>query len=69
MIDWLEVFMQHEVEGFSCSCSGDCDRERQAAYAEILRLRAAQTVAPSDLPDGGVGGSDSIASDYADSAG
>lgn len=23
-----------------CSCSGDCDRERDAAEAEILRLRA-----------------------------
>lgn len=39
--DWLKSFMrQTEARpDNSCSCSGDCDKERHAAYVEILALR------------------------------
>ena len=39
--DWLGLFMSTEAaaHGDGCSCSKDCDRERAAAYAEIVRLR------------------------------
>lgn len=45
--DWLALFIHAQVRDpeKACSCSGDCDRERAAAYAEIMRLRAAQSEA------------------------
>lgn len=40
--DWLAEFMSTEAaaHGDGCSCSKDCDQERAAAHAEILRLRS-----------------------------
>lgn len=41
MIDWLAEFMKNEQRrpNHSCSCSGDCDRERAAAFIEIVTMR------------------------------
>lgn len=49
--NWLNEFMEREREtpGHSCSCSRDCDRERQSALAEIQRLRAVTAWASGQL--------------------